>query len=544
MAVANIPIREVQSPGMVTDSPPSSLTASAWSMARNMTFSAKGASRSPHLFKLSTTNTTPTVSHIVGKRYSSEGFDDTYVFGPQGECGLFRGSEVYQSLNPDNFVATSTTNPKQYTSCVLADVLYVNREDIGIRYVSASGANFASLPNLDSSWTCLSLRAYKDYLIALNVTKAGVSYSNMVKWSDAALNGQVPGNWDYTLSGANKSSLAGENPLAEMTGPIYDGLGLGNSFVIYGRDEVWIMEDAGNSTDVFTFRRQFGEGIRGTNCAVEVNGIHYVFGNAQIYQHDGITPVALQARVNNATVYTRMDPLRPELCFVTHDAANKVILFCYPTEGSAWCNEALAYNYVEKTAAFVDLPNVKCANSATPYSWYAWTDDGSHGWDYDAANDPGVTWSSDANAYIPSLMMGGAGANKATLWRYTLLEHSKDTPDPDNNYAGVLERTGVVLDTAQMSSAGVPLQGSKQIDGIVPLIGDQSVPITVEVAGSMTDKDTLNWRTLGTFDASTQYRLNGGRCNGRCLSFRITVPASGWATVVGYDLGVIGWGNR
>ena len=544
MAIANIPIREVQSPGMVTDSPPASLPASAWSMARNMTFSAKGASRAPHFFKLSSTTSTPLVCHIVGKRYSSEGFDDTYVFGPQGECGLFKGADKYESYNPDNFTPSPTSNPKQYTSCVLADVLYVNREDIGIRYVSASGANFQPIPNLDSAWTCLSLRAFKDYLIALNVTKGGVVYSNMVKWSDAALNGQVPGNWDYTLSGANKSSLAGENPLAEMTGPIYDGLGIGNAFVIYGRDEVWIMEDAGNSTDVFTFRRQFGEGVRGTNCAVEVNGTHFVFGNAQLYMHDGITPTPIQSRVNNATLYTRMDPLRPELCFVTHDAINKVILFCYPTQGSVGCNEALAYNYVEKTASFIDLPNIRCANSATPYRWYAWTDDGSHGWDYDEANDAGPNWADDANAYIPSLIMGGAGANNATMWRYTLLENSQDQPDPDNNFNGVLERTGVVLDAMQMASAGVPLQGNKRIDGLVPLIGGQSVPIAFEVAGSMTDKDTLRWQSIGTFDSATQYRLNGGRCNGRCLSFRLTIPATGWATIIGYDFGVIGWGNR
>lgn len=200
-----------------------------------------------------------------------------------------QGTEKYQNLSPSPFTPPLPTPNEPYTSCILADLLYVNRSDIGIRYVSGSGMNFAPIPNLDSAWTCLALRSYKDFLIALNVTKAGTTYSNLVKWSDAALQGQVPSNWDYTLSGDNKSSLAGENPIAEMTGPILDGMGLGNSFIIYGRDEVWVMEDAGDSTNVFTFRRQFGEGIKGTNCVVEVNGTHFVFGSTQLYMHDGIT---------------------------------------------------------------------------------------------------------------------------------------------------------------------------------------------------------------------------------------------------------------
>lgn len=82
MATINVPIREVQSPGMLTDSPPSSLPASAWSYARNMMFSAKGASRAPHFLLLSSTSTMPEVYHIAGQRYSNEGFDDTYVLGP------------------------------------------------------------------------------------------------------------------------------------------------------------------------------------------------------------------------------------------------------------------------------------------------------------------------------------------------------------------------------------------------------------------------------------------------------------------------------
>lgn len=89
-------------------------------------------------------------------------------------------------------------------------------------------------------------------------------------------------------------------------------------------------------------------------------------------------------------------------------------------------------------------------------------------------NDPGTAWSDDINTYVPSLLMGGSGADQATLWRYGNLQGTTDTPDASNNFTGLLERSGVVLDSAQLSGANLPLIGAKRINNVVPLIGGRA----------------------------------------------------------------------
>ena len=72
-----------------------------------------------------------------------------------------------------------------------------------------------------------------------------------------------------------------------MQTPIVDGLELGTNFVIYSSSEAILMEFVGG-TFLFNFRKLFGdEGVINTNCVVEVDGRHYVFGQNEIYVTDG-----------------------------------------------------------------------------------------------------------------------------------------------------------------------------------------------------------------------------------------------------------------
>src|SRR3546814_15319645 len=82
-------------------------------------------------------------------------------------------------------------------------------------------------------YTTLFRSAYKDFLIALNVTKGATNYPTMVKWSDLTGFGAVPASWDHT----SPSNSAGENIINEMKVEIIDGLSLRDSFIIYAKNE-------------------------------------------------------------------------------------------------------------------------------------------------------------------------------------------------------------------------------------------------------------------------------------------------------------------
>jgi hypothetical protein len=168
--------------------------------------------------------------------------------------------------------------------------------------------------------------SYKDFLVALNLIKGGTEYPAMVKWSDAALYNAVPGSWDE----GDPTTLAGETTLTDMRGPIIDGLSLRDSFIIYGDNEVWEMNYVGG-TFVFDFRKRFDDvGILNTNCAVEVDGQHYVFDAFDLYTHDGTSKQSIaHDRVKDFVFGGLIKELRHR-AFVTHNPKLNEVLFCYP----------------------------------------------------------------------------------------------------------------------------------------------------------------------------------------------------------------------
>ncbi|MCE2576865.1 hypothetical protein [Komagataeibacter sp. FNDCR2] len=450
-----------------------------------------------------------------------------------------------------------TPTLRQFTAAYLGDVIYINREDMGVRYYATTSQTFAPLPNTDGTWTCAVLRPYQDFLVALNVTKTDAStgvqtiYPKMVKWSDVTLDGQVPGNWDATQT-INPSTLAGENIMAEMDGPIVDGMSLKSNFIIYGRNEAWAMAFTGEGTYPFTFERILGSGgAIGRNCVVEVESLHYVFGTTDIYCHDGITSKSLaQDRIRNF-VYSDMDQSALETFFVTHVENTKEILFCYRSSTSsiagAYCNRAVSYNYVEDTWSIIDLPNVTCGYSMHYMGFTIWGTDATTPW----TDDPAGTWENDAGAYAPLSLFGSCEAPSAGPTQDRVLAYDAIinpvlnlSMPSDANYPAYLERKGITLDIKQAWMDNAPLASCKQLRRVLPLTdmatGDG---ISISVGGSMTPALDVTYGASVLFNPVTQYQFNT-RVNGRFLAIRVDASATTDFNVTGFDLDLTGWGTR
>jgi hypothetical protein len=84
-------------------------------------------------------------------------------------------------------------------------------------------------------------------------------------------------------------------------------------------------------TFIFDFRRRFDDvGILNTNCAVEVDGQHYVFDNFDLYRHDGTSKASIaHDRVKDFVFGGLIKELR-HLAFVAHNPKLNEVLFCYP----------------------------------------------------------------------------------------------------------------------------------------------------------------------------------------------------------------------
>jgi hypothetical protein len=108
----------------------------------------------------------------------------------------------------------------------------------------------------------------------------------MVKTSDLVTDpGVEPPSWDNTITTNN----ATENILTEMNGEIVEAQPLGNSLILYSNSETWLMT-ADGSTEVYSYRAlPFNAGAINSNCVVQVNNRHYVFGADDLWVHDGLT---------------------------------------------------------------------------------------------------------------------------------------------------------------------------------------------------------------------------------------------------------------
>ncbi|CUI02613.1 Phage protein [Janthinobacterium sp. CG23_2] len=89
--------------------------------------------------------------------------------------------------------------PNAWTSTVLSGIPILNAgnlTDPPQRWNLNVANRCVTLDNWPAATFCKSMRAYKNFLVALHVTRAGQTFPYMVKWSHPADPGGVPISWD------------------------------------------------------------------------------------------------------------------------------------------------------------------------------------------------------------------------------------------------------------------------------------------------------------------------------------------------------------
>lgn len=529
-----VPFRGVGEVGVVTDQEAHDLQFNAWQEAKNLRF-ANGVVSRYSVFKQFEPDYiysgTP-IGIFEGGGSSSSGFLVT-VFS-DGTMQQ-RSSGVSTAVTP---VGTLSTGTSQITTAFLGGLTYVNRaEDVPIYRTGPTAGAFAPIPAWDAGWRTKSLRSYRDFLIALNVTQGVAEYPVMVKWSDAAQAGAPPSNWDSTIL----SSLAGETILNDCRDALVDGLPLADTFLIYGKTQTFRMDYIG-APFVFRFQKVFDDvGMIAPNCAVEVDGKHYVFGENDIIMHDGFSKVSLvQSRVYDG-IFRSLDFDLKDRCFVFHDRVKSEIGFCYVSrEGNNnvepstvnGCNQAAVYNYQSNTWTFVDMPNVVAAGYSSNTTTNQWEDN--DGWNLEDGS-----WAAFDGTRPSSLILASAGI-EAIPGQPVFL---------DKLDGGFL--TNVVIEDflwdayglflmKDLDELGLPLFGRKMIRTIVPQFktGDDAATVRIQFGQAGSPNAPISWLSLVTLPVWFGVKYDT-RINGRYLSMRYEIPAGSDVGFGGFDADVV-----
>lgn len=561
--MAIMPLRGLGTVGIVKDIDPFDLPPTAFSSGVNVRFNNGVISRGPVVRSVSdltrgtSTSTSPLalIPQFIDSVTPLTGLDTLIVAYGDGRAYSYTGQAVTATnLTPSYWTDAGADTP--YTACTLANVYYLNREDRVPWYLIAGGSSFQRLDtawgttsdNWQSNWRCKVLRSFNSQLIALNVTLAGITYQTMVKWSDFALSGSVPNSWDISLVGAS----AGDNVLADMRSEILDGLALRSSFMIYSQDETWEMLPTGDNS-IFSFRRLYNDrGIIGTNCVVEVDGRHYVFGFDDIYVHDGVRSQSLaQGRVREF-IYSTMNKKYSNRFFVSHHRDLSEVLFCYVSgdseihfrndDGSA-CNRAAAYNYVSDTWTFYDLPQVtsmaagnidtsKTYADLSPFTTY---------------ENTGGTYLDQDDGYKRNIFMTGIpdtryGLSTRQLYIFDLSDRGSVSFPINTNATrpAFLQRVGIDLDELKAE-----LRGYKHVTQIYPegRVARDGQPLKFTFGSGVYPEDNPVWGTPMTFNGLDLYKLDY-KDGGRYLSMQVDYNDYKAFTLSGIDMDVTITGSR
>lgn len=537
-----LPIRNLGKIGVITDLNPVDLPPEAVTSARNVRFS-NGRISNAHVWREaigSPSGSTP-VLLFQGERLN---VGDILGYVTKDGRVYHVTNGVTDEVSISAYTPADSTAIRSFTT--LQGVYYVNQEDRVPWYFKSTSTDYATLPNWDANHRCKVLRSFKDFLIALNVTKSGVLYPNMVKWSNIALYDSVPDSWDP----ADLTKSAGENTLGEIQADILDGQTLRNSFIIYATDQAWSMEYTAGP-DVFQFFKLFGDrGIVNTNCVVEVDGMHFVFDDDDIYMHDGVSPPrSLVDKRVKSHIFRNMDLTKAEKFFVHHEKAASEVWFCFnsknadlkwPGADCTYCNYAAAYNYDEDTWSFHDLPNV---TSLVEISWQNTPD-------YDTST--ALTYDGIGSSYADTIPNNTNNTFAASIAQGTIATTRICQVDAGLGTALAFEAASELAVVPYTERLGLDLdevipelRAYKNYRSIYPQVTceDTSAPFSFKFGGVDNPQQSVEWDDLQTFEPTTDYKIDT-RSRGRYLSWYFEGANNNTYTLSGFDLDFVALSRR
>ena len=505
--MAWIEIKQFDQVGLIADQPARSLPLNAVTSITNMGF------RNGKLLKLlgySTVYGTPTVApYHLQHAETSEG-DPWLIY-----CGL---NDVYSYAGNTHTKITRTlstyaaTRNNDWTSTVLGGIVILN-EGVNVpQYTTAAAIELLNLPDWPSSWTCASIRAFREYLVALDMTEGGNRYPQKLRWSHPADPGSVPASWDET----DTTKDAGTKPFSETPGILIDCLPLGSMNVVYKSDSAYAMQFVGGQF-VFAFNKIFDIGIIGRNCVAEVEGQHVFMSNDDIYIHNGGKPQSLLHKKLRDEIFDSMDSAYRSRCRVVADKNRQQVWFFIPTNGTGWLDTAWIWSWRDNTWAKQSMPNLTCASVGGEVdSGQVWDSD-TDTWDVD-----NTVWN-NTRAASSQVLLGSALNTK--LYQANYLYQAEGI-----NYTNEAERTAI--DFGDPNSIKVVRKVRPHFVGMT-----DGTQVTVSLGSQESPDSAVEW-TNQTYTIGQKNEL-WPRVRGRYIAWKVSMNANDACELESLELDVV-----
>jgi hypothetical protein len=514
-------VTDVASVGLVVDLDPVLLPPGAWTEVKNVRFANGAAEKMFGEVSVATPEIEPQYVIPVVKGTAAywvyAGLEKVYTWNGTAHSNITPNDGATPPEDVD-FTGSATD---LWNGTIIQGVLVLNNGvDAPHMWVDSvltplqwdSGDDWAT-----KGYTAKVIRAYKDYLVALNWDDGTDSYPHSVYWSNAADPLSVPSDWDYA-DPANESGIA---TLASSQGYIVDGEQLRDAFVVYKEDAIVLMQLVDGAW-VMNFRDvSKTTGVLSQRCAKEVYGKHAVLCSDDIIVHDGQNIESIANKRVRRNIFSSIDPTYFTRSYVARALSRQELWFCYPETGQTVPNMAAVWHWRDNTWTFREIPSVPHIGfGVLPSTVDAddWDSDGA-AWDTDTS-----AW--DERTYNPATQsLVGAGTDD--LWHMdtgTLFGASEIT--------SYVLRDGILLD-------GQPTL--KTVLTVYPRMTGDAVQVSI---GAKFDvHDAYVWEGPYTFTPSTDSKVRC-RVTGRFHAIKFQFAAAGESRLHGYDMAYEVVGSR
>jgi hypothetical protein len=371
---------------------------------------------------------------------------------------------------------------------------------------------------------CEVIRTYKNYMMIMDCyDQTGQRYPNMVRWSGPAQLGGTPNSFDPSVVGQQ----AGLYALADTPGRVVDGLTLGDYFVVYKSDAVWLMQFIGGQFTM-SFRKLFGgdSGILSKNCVAEFQGKHFVLSPSSCYVHNGSSKEDVMDGWVKDEFFNTVSPAHVADTKVVADNNNNEMLIYYISRTAAsdaeiaevepYADKALVWNWVEAKWTCRDLNGIAHIAEGYIVPNTAGVDD----WESDdqAWNLDPTTWNGQTNfsTLLEGLLMASYEGSKFEALEY---------PEGSDPYAPLafVERIGLDFEQDRQF---------KMLERVVPHIKGV-LPVTISIYVSDIQTSFPSVAQVVVFDPLTDVDVDV-HCSGRYVGLRF--ECAGAFQLDGYTL--------
>ena len=211
--------------------------------------------------------------------------------------------------------------------------------------LSTPAVPLVDLTNWPANTLCKVIKPFRNFLIALHITKSGVVSPHMVKWSHSADPGTLPSSWDET----DATKDAGEFELTDIeTGLIRDGLALGNRFYIYKDSATHMMQHIGGQFIFHVEPFLLASGILAADCVSMLpNGLgHFVATGDDIVIHDGARSQSILNKKWRRFLSNDIDSTNFRRSFTLVNRKEQECWLCYPEVGQTLPLQSVGVEYV------------------------------------------------------------------------------------------------------------------------------------------------------------------------------------------------------